>query len=104
MEMEQPKISAIKKKKTKKIKPELIIVEETSPKNITVKSSSSSSAKRRCKKSTQKYKPLGPGCFTQEDINNYKLTTNMNRKKKQKTKKVIELDIVEDPVEIIEIP
>lgn len=104
MEMEQPKISAIKKKKTKKIKPELIIVEETSPKNITVKSLSSSSAKRRCKKSTKKYKPLGPGCFTQEDINNYKLTTNMNRKKKQKTKKVIELDIVEDPVEIIEIP
>jgi hypothetical protein len=86
-----------KKKKTKRAKPELIIVEEVSPKNKTLKSSSSSKTKTRCKKGTKKYKPLGTGCFTKEDIDNFKLI-----KHKSKTKKVIELEI-EEPEEIIEI-
>ena len=94
--MEQSNIS-IKKKKTKRIKPELILIEEVSPKNITIRSSS-----KRCKKKTKKYKPLGPGCFTQEDINNYKLTKNTNKRRK-KTKKVIELEILEEiPLKIVE--
>ena len=71
-----------KKKKTKRVKPELIIVEELSPKNKTLKSSSSSKSKSRCKKGTKKYKPLGPGCFTKEDIENFKVL-----KRKSKTKK-----------------
>ena len=62
--MDNPEIIIQNKKKTKRIKPELII-EEMSPKNITLKSSSSSKSKSRCKKGTKKYKPLGPGCFTQ---------------------------------------
>ena len=96
--MEQTKVSVIKKQKTKKIKPELILVEEVSPKNITIRTIS-----KKCKKGTKKYKPLGSGCFTQEDINNYKLTKNIDRKKKKKTKKVIELEILEgNPLEIIE--
>jgi NAD-dependent DNA ligase/DNA polymerase/3'-5' exonuclease PolX len=96
--MEQTKVSVIKKQKPKKIKPELILVEEVSPKNITIRTIS-----KKCKKGTKKYKPLGPGCFTQEDINNYKLTKNIDRKKKKKTKKVIELEILEgNPLEIIE--
>ncbi len=91
-------MSVIKKQKPKKIKPELILVEEVSPKNITIRTIS-----KKCKKGTKKYKPLGPGCFTQEDINNYKLTKNMDRKKKKKRKKVIELEILEgNPLEIIE--
>jgi hypothetical protein len=61
--MDKPEIIH-KKKKTKKEKPELIIVEEISPKNKTLKSSSSSKSKIRCKKGTKKYNPLGPGCFT----------------------------------------
>ncbi len=92
-------MSIIKNKKTKKTNPELILMEEISPKNITIKSLSN--GKIRCKKGTKKYKSLGLGCFTKEDINNYKLIKNMNRKK-NKTKKVIELDIVEKPVEIVE--
>jgi Fingers domain of DNA polymerase lambda/Helix-hairpin-helix domain len=101
--MEKPK-GTIKKGKTKKMKPELIIVEEVSPKNKTLKSSSSSKGKR-CKNGTKKYKPLGPGCYTEIEIENFKLTkvkSVKNPKKQAKTKKVIELEIVEDkPVEII---
>jgi len=41
------------KKKTKKIKPELVIVEDISPKNVTLRNSP---RKSRCKKGTQKYK------------------------------------------------
>ena len=98
--MDNPEIIIKKKKKTKRIKPELII-EEMSPKNITLKSSSSSKSKSRCKKGTKKYKPLGPGCFTQEDINNYQVTKLI---KKKKTKKAVELEIVDDGIEIIELP
>lgn len=88
-----------KKKKTKRQKPELIIVEEISPKNKTLKSYSSKS-KIRCKKGTKKYKPLGHGCFTKEDIDNYQL---LKYKPKSKTKKAIELEIIEEPEEVIEI-
>ena len=108
--MDKPEIVINKKKKTKRIKPELRIIEESLlKKNIKLKSSSESSesnktSKTRCKKGTKKYKQLGPGCFTIEDINNFrKLTKNIKKSKKQKTKKVIELDIVEVPEEIIEI-
>ena len=104
--MDNPEI-IIKKNKTKRIKPILEIIEEISPKNITLKSSSISSKGKRCKKGTKKYKPLGPGCFTQEDINNFrnnvKLTKNI-KKQKKKTKKEIELVIIDEPEEIIEIP
>lgn len=96
-----------KKNKTKRVKPILEIIEDISPKNITLKSSSSSSKGKRCKKGTKKYKPLGPGCFTQEDINIFrntvKLTKNIKKSKKQ-TKKVIELDIIDEPEEIIVVP
>ena len=104
--MDNPEI-IIKKNKTKRIKPILEIIEEISPKNITLKSSSISSKGKRCKKGTKKYKPLGPGCFTQDDINNFrnnvKLTKNI-KKQKKKTKKEIELVIIDEPEEIIEIP
>ena len=92
----------IPKKQKQKRKPELIIIDDISPNNITLKSLSSK-GKTRCKKGTQKYKPLGPECFTKEFINNYKLTKNIKRKK-LKTKKIFEFDIVENPVEVIEIP
>ena len=51
--MDNPKIISIKKNKTKRLKPELIIIEEISPKNKTLKSSSSKGIKR-CKKGTKK--------------------------------------------------
>ena len=134
------------KKKTKRIKPILEIFEEFSPKNITLKSSSTSSKSKRCKKGTKKYKPLGLGCFTQENINNYKLTTNITskssstsskskrckkgtkkykplglgcftqeninnyklttniKKPKRKTKRKMELEIIDEPEEIILFP
>jgi predicted flap endonuclease-1-like 5' DNA nuclease len=102
--MDNPEIIH-KKKKTKRVKPELIIIEEDSPKNRTLKYSSSSK-KSRCKNGTRKYKSLGQGCFTEEDINNYrkivKLTKIVKKPKKQ-TKKMVELEIVEEPEEIIEI-
>ena len=28
--------------------------------------------KQRCKKGTKKYKPLGPDCYSEEEINNFK--------------------------------
>lgn len=93
--MDNPEI-IIKKKKTKRIKPE-IILEEISPKNITLKSSSSTKRKK-CKKGTKKYKPLGLGCFTEEDIKKYKLTKNI----KKQTKKAIEFEIIDEPEEIIQ--
>ena len=79
-----------KKKKTKRT--------EIFEKNKTLKSSSSSKSKTRCKKGTKKYKALGLGCFTKEDIENFQLL-----KRKSKTEKAIELEIVEEPEEIIEI-
>ncbi len=107
-----------KKNKSKKVKPkDIIIIEEKSPKNITLKSSSSkpSSSKlhNRCKKGTKKYKPLGAGCYTQQDIENYKLTKVKNREKTKKgkqSKKLIDFEIIEEPQELdqkiieIEIP
>jgi DNA polymerase beta len=98
--MDNPKIISIKKNKTKRLKPELIIIEEISPKNKTLKSSSFSKGIKRCKKGTKKYKPLGIRCYDKKEIDNYKLT---NPKKSRKTKKFIELEIVEgEPIEIIE--
>ncbi len=84
------------KKRRKKTIPELIIVEEFMPKNTTFKSSSFTKLNSRCKKGTRKYKSIGPGCFTKEDINNFKL------KLKKSNKKVFEFEVVEKPVEIIE--
>ena len=98
--MEQIEINAIKKKKTKKIKPE-IIIEEVFPKNITIKSG----IRTRCKKGTRKYKSLGPGCYTPEDIKNYldEIKAKKVKKKVKKTKKVFDLEIREDiPLEIID--
>ena len=80
--MDNPEIIN-KKKKTKRLKPILEIIEEVSPKNVTLKSSSCLSKGKRCKKGTKKYKALGPGCFTKEDINifrnNVKLTKNIKK-------------------------
>ena len=61
----------IKKNKSKKIKPKDIIIEEKSPKNVTLKASSSSNTKKRCKNGTKKYKPLGIGCYTKKEIENH---------------------------------
>ena len=78
----------IKTKLTKKnkIKPELIIIEEESPKNKTLKLS----PLKRCKKGTIRYKPLGSGCYNKTEIENYKLT-NKIKKTRTKTKKAQEL-------------
>lgn len=86
-----------KKKKTKRIKPILEIIEEVSPKNVTLKSSSLSSKGKRCKKGTKKYKPLGLGCFSQEDINNFRNTV-------KQTKKLVELEVIDEPEELIIVP
>ena len=109
----------IKKNKSKKIKPkDIIIIEEKSPKNITLKTpSSSSNMKKRCKNGTKKYKPLGIGCYTEQEIENHKLTKVKNGKNKEneekndekvkkskKTRKLVELEIVEDVApEIVEV-
>jgi NAD-dependent DNA ligase len=88
-----------KKKKTRKLKPkvELIIIEEsTGAKTL---KSSSSIKNSKCKKGTQKYKPLGIGCYTKEQINLKK-----NQKKKNKTKKLIEFEVINEIPEIITTP
>ena len=90
------KIKTIKPK-TKKIKPELIIMEEVSPKNVTLKASSSSKGKKRCKNGTKKYKPLGHGCYDLKEIENYKLNIKRGRKKTIKA-----FDIEDKPMEVIE--
>jgi len=59
---------SIKKNKTKKAKPELIIVEEYSK---TLKTSSIKSIKR-CKNGTKKYRLLGPGCYKKKKKENVK--------------------------------
>jgi DNA polymerase beta len=91
------------KKKTRKVKPkvELIILEE-SPKNKTLKSSSLTIKRNKCKKGTQKYKPLGIGCYTKEDIDTFKLTKMKKTNKKNKTKKLIEFEIINDLPKITE--
>ena len=97
------------KVKTKKIKPELIIMEEVSPKNITLKMSSSK-GKKRCKNGTKKYKPLGPGCYDLKAIENYKPGTNhigtnlgTNLGTKSERKKSRKVFVIEDqPMEVIE--
>jgi len=105
-----------KKNKTKKIKPELIIVEDLSAKDLSAKDLSAkdlsaknstlrqSLLKSRCKNGTKKYKPLGIGCYTQLDIDNFKSKNgNGKKEKKNKTKKVIEFDIIDRSPEIIEL-
>jgi NAD-dependent DNA ligase len=66
-----------KKPKTKKknILTDFIIVEEESPKNITLKTTSLSKKQSnpKCKNGTKRYKPLGIGCYSQEDIDNFKI-------------------------------
>jgi len=110
--MDNPKLITIKKTKTKKIKPEFIIIEEESSKNKTLKSSTI----KRFKKGTLKYKLLGTGCYSKIEIENYKLKkqktknimktikNNENVKKtKLNTKKMIEFEIIEDPpIKLIE--
>ena len=98
--MGNPDKKIIKKKKTKKVKPELIIVEETSPKIIITKNKNITlkfltKGKQRCKKGTKKYKPLGLGCYSQKDIDNYRKRKEekTNKTNKTKTKKVI----IEEP-------
>jgi NAD-dependent DNA ligase len=100
--MEQAKIQTIKKNKTTKLKPELIIVEEVSPKNITIKSSSSK-GRRRCKKGTKKYKPLGKDCYSQKQIDEFirlkRIETTLIEKQKPKKmslKTPIEFEIMEE--------
>ena len=74
--------------KTKKAKPELIIVSEPTLSDVVLDSITSvSSHIKRCKKGTRKFKKLGSGCFTNEEIANYKLKYEHPRKK---TKKLIE--------------
>jgi DNA ligase (NAD+) len=91
--------------KTKKMKTKLKIIEvdESSPKNLTLKSNT------RCKNGTKKYKPLGLGCYTEEEINNHKLFTKLNKnnatnaktkpktKSNAKTKKMSEIIILDEP-------
>lgn len=79
--MDNPKNKPIKAKQ----KPDLIIIEEESPKNKTLKLS----PLKRCKKGTMRYKLLGSGCYNKTEIENYKLT---NKKIKSRTKtKTIEI-------------
>jgi NAD-dependent DNA ligase len=87
------------KTKTKKAKLELIIVES-------LKSSSSIKSIRRCKKGTKKYRLLGPGCYTKEEIENvkHKLSQISKAKKMKRTKKVkkakaIVKEIIEEKIE-----
>ena len=72
----------IKKKKTRKKNIEFVIVEEHSPKNTTIKASSV-----RCKNGTKKYKPLGLGCYSQEEIDNYKINQKNDKQKKSTIRK-----------------
>ena len=91
--MDNLTIVHIKKNKTKKAKLELIIVES-------LKSSSSIKSIRRCKKGTKKYRLLGPGCYTKEEIENvkHKLSQISKAKKMKRTKKVKKA-IVEEIIE-----
>ena len=80
------------KKKIIKIKPEIKMTNESSRKNATIKKSTSPlttiiSKKTRCKNGTKKYKQLGVGCYTQEEIDNYVLTSKINKSKGEKTNK-----------------
>jgi len=118
------------KKKTRKVKPkplELEIIDSPSSSSKTKKSnlqsissltwssSSLSSKKKRCKKGTKKFKPLGEDCFTQDEINAYKIIKSLEREEKKvskekkvvkrKTKKkMIEFEIVEEEVPKISSP
>jgi len=83
---------------------------KVSPKNKTLKSSKLAltvSKTNRCKNGTQKFIPLGPNCYTQEEINNYKLTKSNNKinyksKTKKSKTKTIEFIIKDESPEIIE--
>ena len=85
------------KKNTKKRNIKLVIVEEDELKNKTLKAP----LRSRCKKGTRKYKPLGPTCFTQEEINNYKRKRFIHAKEKPKVKPKLEFIITDEPEEII---
>ena len=53
------------------------------------------SRKPRCKQGTMKYKPLGDGCYTDDEINNFKANKANKAKKAKKTKKqLIDFEIV----------
>ena len=63
--MDNPKPTKLTKQtKKNKIKPELIIIKEESPKNKTLKLS----PLKRCKKGTMRYKALGSGCYNKTEI------------------------------------
>lgn len=97
--MEQSKPNAKKKTKTKK-NIEFIIVEENESNSKTLKALKK---RRRCKKGTKKYKPLGTSCFTQEEINNYKRSKFINLKRKKEKKIPFEFVIEDVPEEIIDL-
>jgi NAD-dependent DNA ligase len=88
--MDKLTIVPIKKNKTKKAKLELIIVES-------LKSSSSIKSIRRCKKGTKKYRLLGPGCYTKEEIENVK--HKLSQAKKMKRTKKVKKAIIEEKIE-----
>ena len=50
------------------------------------------SRKPRCKQGTMKYKPLGDGCYTDDEINNFK--ANKAKKAKKTKKQLIDFEIV----------
>lgn len=80
-------------KTTHKKKPTIIFeIVDDSPKNITLKTSALK-GHSRCKKGTKKYNKLGTGCYTNEEIDNYRKLKPKSRKNKKS----------EDPEKRIEI-
>ena len=91
----------IKKNKTKRLKPELIIVEEILKSSSSIKSIKSI---KRCKKGTKKYRLLGPGCYTKEEIDDVKqLMSKISKVKKMKRTKKVKKDknVIEFEIEEI---
>ena len=62
---------------------------------ITNKISSSSHGLKRCKKGTKRFKPLGPGCYNKDEIENFKFLKKELKSTKNKTKKS-RIELVED--------
>ena len=66
---------------------------------ITNKISSSSHGLKRCKKGTKRFKPLGPGCYNKDEIDNFKFLKKELKSTKNKTKnktKKSRIELVED--------